>query len=251
MSVVRFGNTTSSVSAHELVEEISRKVPKSEQIRILQDTFPAGRIHGKTFYIGSLLGDAGKSMKIDIDPASPHFMRGQDFNGGVGVGGIVKILMHGRDMKMGEIKKMFSDYLDNTQPQIVRDNGPVEHPIKTQYNANTPYDAQYIYTNADCEVLVTVRRYNVKDITGQPMLNSNGKPKKECRPCIEGIGYSKFPDIRPMYNIPNILASERVIWVEGEKCADSLNEAGYTATCTIGGAGALTKKTSAQFDFSP
>ena len=54
MSVVRFGNTTSSVSAHELVEEISRKVPKSEQIRILQDTFPAGRIHGKTFYIGPL-----------------------------------------------------------------------------------------------------------------------------------------------------------------------------------------------------
>ena len=251
MSVVRFGNTTSSVSAHELVEEISRKVPKTEQIRILQDTFPAGRIHGKTFYIGSLLGDSGKSMKIDIDPASPHFMRGQDFNGGVGVGGIVKILMHGRDMKMSEIKEMFSDYLENTQPQIVRDNGPVEHPIKTQYNANTPYDAQYIYTNADGEVLVTVRRYNVKDITGQPMLNSNGKPKKEFRPFVEGVGYSKFPDIRPMYNIPNILASERVIWVEGEKCADSLNEAGYTATCTIGGAGALTKKTSAQFDFSP
>ena len=106
MSVVRFGNTTSGRSAHDLVEEISRRVPKSEQIRILQDTFPAGRIHGKTFYIGSLLGDAGKSMKIDIDPSSPNFMRGQDFNGGVGVGGIVKILMHGRDMKLGEIKEM-------------------------------------------------------------------------------------------------------------------------------------------------
>ena len=251
MSVVRFGNTTSSRSAHDLVEEISRRVPKSEQIRILQDTFPAGRIHGKTFYIGSLLGDSGKSMKIDIDPASPNFMRGQDFNGGVGVGGIVKILMHGRDMKLGEIKEMFSDYLDSLEPQIVRDNGPVENPVKAQYNINTPYDAEYVYTNADGEVLVMVRRYNVKDITGNPLLNNAGKPKKEFRPYIEGVPYSKFPDIRPLYNIPNILASERVIWVEGEKCADSLNATGYTATCTIGGAGALTKKTAPQFDFSP
>ena len=44
MSVVRFGNTTSSGSSHNLVEEISARVPKSEQIRVLQDTFPAGRV---------------------------------------------------------------------------------------------------------------------------------------------------------------------------------------------------------------
>ena len=47
MSVVRFGNTTSG--SNDIVEEISRKVPKGEQIRILQDTFPAGRVHGKHF----------------------------------------------------------------------------------------------------------------------------------------------------------------------------------------------------------
>ena len=188
MSVVRFGNTTSSRSAHDLVEEISRKVPRTEQIRILQDTFPAGRIHGKTFYIGSLLGDPGQSLKIDIDPQSQHFMRGQDFNGGVGIGGIVKILMEARGMKMQDIKHMFSDYLDNAEPQIVRDNAPIENPIKPQYNVNTPYDAEYVYTNADGEVLVSVRRYNVKDIAGNPMLNTKGKPKKEFRPFIEGAG---------------------------------------------------------------
>jgi hypothetical protein len=251
MSVVRFGNTTSGRSAHDLVEDISRKVPRSEQIRILQDTFPAGRIHGKTFYIGSLLGDPGQSLKIDIDPQSSHFMQGQDFNGGVGIGGIVKILMEARGMKMAEIKNMFSDYLDNVEPQIVRDNAPVENPIRPQYNINSPYDAEYLYTNADGELLVSVRRYNVKDIAGNPMLNTKGKPKKEFRPFIEGASYSKFPDIRPLYNIPNIMASDRVVWVEGEKCADALNHAGYTATCTIGGAGALTKKTAPQFDFSP
>ena len=248
MSVVRFGNTTSS---NNIVEEISRRVPKGEQIRILQSTFPAGRIHGKTFYIGSVLGDPGQSLKINIDTMSPHFMQGQDFNGGIGIGGIVKILMEARGMNMSEIKDMFSDYLENTGPEIVRDNAPIENPIRPQYNANSPYDAEYVYTNADGEVLVTVRRYNVKDIAGNPMLNTKGKPKKEFRPFVEGSPYSKFPDIRPLYNIPNILASDRVVWVEGEKCADALNRAGYTATCTIGGAGALTKKTAPQFDFSP
>ena len=249
MSVVRFGNTTSG--SNDIVEEISRKVPKGEQIRILQDTFPAGRVHGKTFYIGSLLGDPGQSLKINIDPASQHFMQGQDFNGGVGIGGIVKILMEARSMKLPEIKEMFASYLDSTGPQIVRDNAPIENPIRPQYNSNSPYDAEYVYTNADGEVLVSVRRYNVKDIAGNPMLNTKGKPKKEFRPFVEGSPYSKFPDIRPLYNIPNVLASDRVIWVEGEKCADALNHAGYTATCTIGGAGALTKKTAHQFDFSP
>ena len=249
MSVVRFGNTTSG--SNDIVEEISRKVPKGEQIRILQDTFPAGRVHGKTFYIGSLLGDPGQSLKINIDPASQHFMQGQDFNGGVGIGGIVKILIEARGMKLPEIKEMFSSYLDSTGPQIVRDNAPIENPIRPQYNSNSPYDAEYVYTNADGEVLVSVRRYNVKDIAGNPMLNTKGKPKKEFRPFVEGSPYSKFPDIRPLYNIPNVLASDRVIWVEGEKCADALNHAGYTATCTIGGAGALTKKTAHQFDFSP
>jgi len=249
MSVVRFGNTISS--SNDIVEEISRKVPKGEQIRILQDTFPAGRVHGKTFYIGSLLGDPGQSLKINIDTASQHFMQGQDFNGGVGIGGIVKILMEARGMKFPEIKEMFASYLDSTGPEIVRDNAPIENPIRPQYNANSPYDAEYVYTNADGEVLVSVRRYNVKDIAGNPMLNTKGKPKKEFRPFVEGSPYSKFPDIRPLYNIPNVLASDRVIWVEGEKCADALNHAGYTATCTIGGAGALTKKTAHQFDFSP
>jgi hypothetical protein len=249
MSVVRFGNTISS--SNDIVEEISRKVPKGEQIRILQDTFPAGRVHGKTFYIGSLLGDPGQSLKINIDTASQHFMQGQDFNGGVGIGGIVKILIEARGMKLPEIKEMFASYLDSTGPQIVRDNAPIENPIRPQYNSNSPYDAEYVYTNADGEVLVSVRRYNVKDIAGNPMLNTKGKPKKEFRPFVEGSPYSKFPDIRPLYNIPNVLASDRVIWVEGEKCADSLNDVGYTATCTIGGAGALTKKTAHQFDFSP
>ena len=39
-------------------------------------------------------------------------MKGQDFNGADGVGGIVKILMEGRNMKLPEVKELFASYLD-------------------------------------------------------------------------------------------------------------------------------------------
>ena len=48
------------------------------------------------------------------------------------------------------------------------------------------------------------------------------KAKKEFRQFTGGSNYPRMPDVRPLYNIPNIIASEKIIWVEGEKCADAL-----------------------------
>ena len=120
MSIVRFGNANRDMSGRELVELISQKVPPQTQIDILRDTYPNGVIRGDEFNVGSLNGEPGKSLKIDINPRSPWFMKGNDFNGSSGVGGIVKILMEGRDMKLPEIKEFFSDYLDDT-PRFLRD----------------------------------------------------------------------------------------------------------------------------------
>ena len=115
MRVLPFDNTKSSMSASELVEEISKKVPRQVQIDILRETFPQGKVTGDLFTIGSTSGESGKSLKIDINPRSPYFMKGQDFNGGVGIGGIVKILMEGRGLRLPEIKEMFSEYVGETR----------------------------------------------------------------------------------------------------------------------------------------
>ena len=249
MRVLPFDNTKSSMSASDLVQEISKKVPRQVQIDILQDTFPQGKVTGDLFTIGSTSGESGKSLKIDINPRSPYFMKGQDFNGGVGIGGIVKILMEGRGMRLPEIKDMFADYIGETR-SFVRDQ-TVDNPVKIQINQQTPYDAQHLYKNSEGEVICAVRKYLVRDGSGTPILDTHGKPKKEFRQFTGEHPYPRMPDVRPLYNIPNILASETVIWVEGEKCADALNNIGYTATCTMGGAGMLTKKSSSQYDFSP
>ena len=77
------------MDARELVELISDRVPAQIQVDVLKDTYPNGVVRGDQFAIGSLSGESGKSLKIDINPRSPYFMKGQDFNGADGVGGIV------------------------------------------------------------------------------------------------------------------------------------------------------------------
>ena len=101
------------MSANELVDMISQKVPASVQINALRDTYPQGEIRGDVFTIGSLHGEPGKSLKIDINPRSPYFMKGSDFNGAEGVGGIVKILMEGRNMRLPEIRELFGTIWTN------------------------------------------------------------------------------------------------------------------------------------------
>ena len=254
MSIIRLGNTNRELNSHQLVELISQKVPPEVQIDALRDTYPNGVIRGDQFSIGSLSGEAGQSLKIDINPRSPYFMKGQDFNGASGIGGIVKILMEGRGMRLPEIKELFGNYLDNT-PGFVRDveaPPPIINPsLRQQISVNTPFDSEHLYLNSDGEILCMVRRYNMRDGSGNPVMDDHGKAKKEFRQFTGNNPYPKMPDVRPLYNIPNISASDKVIWVEGEKCADALNEMGFTATCTMGGAGMLSRKSSSQFDFSP
>ena len=254
MSIIRLGNTNRELNSHQLVELISEKVPPEVQIDALRDTYPNGVIRGDQFSIGSLSGEAGQSLKIDINPRSPYFMKGQDFNGASGIGGIVKILMEGRGMRLPEIKELFGNYLDNT-PGFVRDveaPPPIINPsLRQQISVNTPFDSEHLYLNSDGEILCMVRRYNMRDGSGNPVMDDHGKAKKEFRQFTGNNPYPKMPDVRPLYNIPNISASDKVIWVEGEKCADALNEMGFTATCTMGGAGMLSRKSSSQFDFSP
>ena len=71
MSIVSFGNANRDLTSRDLVELISDKVPPQVQIDMLRDTYPNGVIRGDEFNVGSLDGEPGKSLKIDINPRSP------------------------------------------------------------------------------------------------------------------------------------------------------------------------------------
>src|SRR5262249_32574830 len=48
-------------------------------------------------------------------------------------------------------------------------------------------------------------------------------------------------DPRPLYNLPELTASKRVIVTEGEKAADAARSLGFTATTSVGGSQAAAK----------
>ncbi|MFP3019793.1 MAG: toprim domain-containing protein, partial [Wolbachia sp.] len=84
------------------------------------------------------------------------------------------------------------------------------------------------------QVIVTVYRYNTD--SGKRYLPFDVKRSS-----------FTLPETRPLYNIPGIMKSDKVILVEGEKCADALIEQGITATTAMLGANAQIEKT----DWSP
>jgi 5S rRNA maturation endonuclease (ribonuclease M5) len=265
MNILQFGK-----NAREVAQRISEEVPRDVQLRALIETFPNGIRRGNDFLLGSLSGEKGQSLRINIDTKSPWFLKGKDFESGDGVGGITKILKEGRGWSIQEVAEYFSHHLSKNiilPPENVvklnkpenfqvtnttATNGfqkPEQKIVKAQIGPNTPFEEEYDYTDENGQVLVTVRKYFERDETGEIVRDGKGKPKKQFRQFMSGG--QGIPDPRPLYNIPDIVSADKVIWVEGEKCADALNELGYTATCTIGGAGMLSENTASKFDFTP
>jgi len=257
MNTISFGNSSSQIA-----ERISREVPRSVQLQALIDALPNGVRRGNEFFVGSLNGEAGKSLRINVDVNSPWFMNGKDFESGEGIGGISKILMSANGWKMKDVADYFRTYLP--QDYVAPPENPVKPNLtvvptvevtettkrtKVVIGPNSPYDEEYDYTDADGVVIVSVRKYFSRDESGEIVRDESGKPKKEFRQFMDG----RFgvPEPRPLYNIPNILEADKVIWVEGEKCADALTELGLAATCTMGGTGMLNENTAHKFDFSP
>ena len=140
MNILSFGKT-----AREVAERISSEVPRSVQLQALVDTYPAGVRRGKEFFIGSLRGEAGKSLVINIDTSSPWFLSGKDFESGDGVGGISKILKEGRGYSLAETFDHFKDCIsqDYVAPpvNIVKPNNPVNFSV-TATPPNTPEPQQ-------------------------------------------------------------------------------------------------------------
>jgi 5S rRNA maturation endonuclease (ribonuclease M5) len=257
MSLRVIGNTRYGSEPRDLVAEITDKVPSYVQIDALKNAYPNGRIVRNEFYLGSLNGEAGQSLKINIDPSSSEFMRGMDFNTGDGIGGITKILMAAYSWKIKDVAEHFGTWLEKTkteppmnpinpalaQPQ--QEVQPEQIKQKRVIDYSTPYDGEYLYLSEDGEIIVAVRKYIERDQTGEIVRDNDGSAKKEFRQ------FPRLPETRPLYNLPQIKEADRVIWVEGEKCADALIKLGHTATCTIGGAGMLSQRTKDKFDFSP
>lgn len=176
---------------------------------VLRYLFPNGKQLKREFQIGSLQGEKGQSLRVSMTGDKSGLW--QDFESGHG-GDIFDLwaVVHGLDTQRDfqAVLRSCAAWLGMSQ---------VAQPLSLERR-------EWTYTDVTGKPLVTVKRTDGAD------------GKKTFLPYDHIAKKHAMPEIRPLYNLPGIAASKRIIITEGEKCAQVLIDLGIPATTVMGGA---------------
>lgn len=195
--------------------EIIKTAAKRNLYSYLQFLLPNGKIKGHEFLVGNIQGNKGESLKIEMQGAKAGLW--VDHATGES-GDIITLWELVKNVTFVEALQQISLWL-----------GLGTNLSTTQNNVITQ-SWTWTYT----------------DVIGQPLVRITRRDSPE------GKTYSVFdvvtqqhkaPEIRPLYNLPNLSKSDTIYIVEGEKAADALIKNGYTATTAMGGANTPFDKT--------
>ena len=195
---------------------------------VLHHLFPSGKIRNGAFKIGGLDGQRGDSLTVTLRGEQAGLW--QDFATGEG-GDIFDLWAAAHQL---DARRDFAALLDSIE------NWMGTAPIRSAPRREPPTDdlgpptARWDYLDVAGNLIACVYRYDTPD-------------GKEFRPWDVKARRHKAPDPRPLYNRPGIVKADRVVLVEGEKCADALIVKGICATTAMNGANAPIEKT----DWSP
>ena len=112
---------------------------------------------------------------------------------------------------------------------ILRNAGLEEKDLFNTVQKKPEVVAEYIYKDKDGKTLYKVMRFEPKNFVQAKYDNGNWIFK------MTGVNYV-------LYNLPNVVKSEIIYFVEGEKDVDNLNSIGLVATTSAGGASGFKKK---------
>ncbi|APR98571.1 AAA family ATPase [Wolbachia endosymbiont of Folsomia candida] len=183
---------------------------------------PNGVFRGDKFYVGDVYGNKGKSLVVELSGSKAGLWK--DFEKDEG-GDILDLwaAVHRKNARteFPEVMASIAEWLGKTHIKEYKNVEYLEKYLTCSWN----------YYDENNQVIVIVNRF---DPPGR---------KKEYRPFdVKTLSY-EAPNQRPLYNIPGILKSDRIVLVEGEKCAEALIKHGITATTAMSGANADAKKT--------
>lgn len=187
---------------------------------VLRHLFPNGRQLKREFQIGSLQGEKGHSLNVSLHGDKAGLWHDFETNDGGDIFDLwaaVRGLDTQRDFPA--VLRSCADWLGLS---------PVPPPLSLGRT-------EWTYTDTSGKPLVTVKRTDGAD------------GKKTFLPYDHIAQKHAMPEIRPLYNLPGIAVSDRIIITEGEKCAQVLIDLGILATTVMGGANFDPAKT----DFSP
>ena len=210
--------------------ELIRQALLSRIEDVLFYLLPSGHVKNNCFHIGSIKGEAGKSLIVQLAGEK----QGHWFDFATNQGGDIFALW---EEVRGYHKSDFNKLLIEISEWI---GSPLSSEIQQKNIRRNFTDdlgkptAKWDYFDRENKLIACVYRYDTED--GKEFRVWDVKNRK-----------AKSPDPRPLYNIPGITAAKKIILVEGEKSADSLIAYGLTATTAMFGANAPINKT----DWSP
>ncbi|MEO5363491.1 MAG: DUF3987 domain-containing protein, partial [Magnetococcus sp. DMHC-8] len=198
---------------------------------VLVHLLPAGKVRSGKFYVGDVQGNPGDSMVVELSGSKAGMWcdhatgQGGDI---IGLWAEVHHLDTRRDFPkiLDDIGSWLGDVPPAVPPKPNRNGPPVDE--------LGPPTGQWDYHDWDGSLLCRMYRYDPPS-------------GKQFRPWDVRARRHQAPEPRPLYNLPAVMASEHVILVEGEKCADALKSVGIVATTAMHGANAPVEKT----DWSP
>jgi putative DNA primase/helicase len=198
---------------------------------VLMDMFPAGKVKRGKFLVGDILGSPGYSLEIVVTGEKAGLWTDR----ATGQGGDIFDLISGHlalnvHSDFAKVLTFAAQLVGKVPPLSTR-----KRKAEPAIDELGPATAKWEYHDGEGKLIAIVYRY---DPPGQ---------KKEFRPWDVKRKKAAPPDPRPLYNQPGMLKSDRVVVVEGEKCAKALIDAGICATTAMHGANAPVDKT----DWSP
>jgi len=201
---------------------------------VLFTLFPAGKVRRGMFHIGDILGSPGDSLEIVLTGEKAGLWT--DRAGGDGGDVFAVIAGHyGIDARSDfpRVLEIAADLVGRATTMPARSTRKAKQEVATDDLGKAT--AKWDYQDASGSLIAVVYRY---DPPGR---------RKEFRPWDAKRRKMAPPDPRPLYNQPGMVASDQIVLVEGEKCAQALIDIGVCATTAMHGANAPVDKT----DWSP
>ena len=221
-------NNQGQISKQIDIEEIRRSLFHRIN-EVLNYLLPQGYIQNHCYYAGDVEGSKGKSLVVQLRGNKQGCWHDFATNQG---GDLLNLWSEVKGYNKSEFPKLLTEineWLGNAPIYSTAENSSVVQkspPIDTLGKPSKSWN----YFDQNNRLSAVVYRYD----------NENGK---QFRIWDVKNKKSQAPKIRPLYNIPGIISSKKVIIVEGEKSADALIKKGFCSTTAMCGANAPLEKT--------
>jgi len=181
---------------------------------LIAEIWPAGKRRNTKYLVGDVMGGPGDSLELLLSGPKAGLWTDR----ATGEGGDIFDLI-ARHYQLN-IQTHFPDVLKRAKDLLGRvDSLPQRPPSKDKSKTPAvdelgPATAKWDYQDASGKLIAVVYRYDPEP------------GKKEFRPWDVKRRKMAPPDPRPLFNQPGISYAERIVLVEGEKCAQALIELG-------------------------